>query len=116
MKIFKHSDADFEATLKSVINRANLDLETHDIVVREILGQVKERGDVALLEYTHRFDQYDLPLEQIKVARSEIDEAFTKVDNKEIDALKRAAKNIREFHDYQSQESWEYEKNGVFSS
>ena len=114
MKIFKHSDADFEATLKSVINRANLDLETHDIVVREILGQVKERGDVALLEYTHRFDQYDLPLEQIKVARSEIDEAFTKVDNKEIDALKRAAKNIREFHDYQSQESWEYEKNGVF--
>jgi histidinol dehydrogenase len=113
MKIFKHSDTDFEATLRSVVNRANLDLVTHDLIVREILGQVKERGDVALLEYTSRFDQYDLSLEQIEVTRGEIDEAFTQVDDKAIDALRQAAKNIREFHDHQTQKSWEYEKNGV---
>ena len=113
MKIFKHSDLDFEATLRSVVNRANLDLVNHDLIVREILGQVKERGDVALLEYTSRFDQYDLPVEEIKVTSGEIDEARNKVDDKEIDALRRAAENIREFHERQIQQSWEYKKNGV---
>ena len=113
MKVFKHSDPDFGATLKAVINRANLDLVTHDVTVREILKQIKERGDVALLEYTSRFDQYDLPVEEIKVTRGEIDAAYNKVDDKEIDALRRAAENIREFHERQVQRSWEYKKNGV---
>ena len=113
MKVFKHSDPDFGATLKAVINRANLDLVTHDVTVREILKQIKERGDAALLEYTSRFDQYDLSLEEMKVTQSEIDEARKKVDDKEIDALRRAAENIREFHERQVQRSWEYKKNGV---
>ena len=113
MKVFKHSDPDFGATLKAVINRANLDLVTHDVTVREILKQIKERGDAALLEYTSRFDQYDLPVKKIKVTRGEIDEARNKVDDKEIDALRRAAENIREFHERQVQRSWEYKKNGV---
>ena len=113
MKVFKHSDPDFGATLKAVINRANLDLVTHDVTVREILKQIKERGDAALLEYTSRFDQYDLSLEEMKVTQGEIDEARKKVDDKEIDALRRAAENIREFHERQVQRSWEYEKNGV---
>jgi len=113
MKVFKHSDPDFEATLKAVINRANLDLVTHDVTVREILKQIKDRGDAALLEYTSRFDQYDLPVEEIKVTSGEIDEARNKVDDKEIDALRQAAENIREFHKRQIQQSWEYKKNGV---
>lgn len=113
MKVFKHSDPDFGATLKAVINRANLDLVTHDVTVREILKQIKERGDAALLEYTSRFDQYDLSLEEMKVTQGEIDEARKKVDDKEIDALRRAAENIREFHGRQVQRSWEYKKNGV---
>ena len=113
MKVCKHSDPDFGATLKAVINRANLDLVTHDVTVREILKQIKERGDAALLEYTSRFDQYDLSLEEMKVTQGEIDEARKKVDDKEIAALRRAAENIREFHGRQVQESWKYEKNGV---
>ena len=113
MKVFKHSDPDFGATLKAVINRANLDLVTHDATVREILQQIKERGDAALLEYTSRFDQHDLSLEEMKVTQDQIDEARKKVDDKEIDALRRAAENIREFHGRQVQESWKYEKNGV---
>ena len=113
MKVFKHSDPDFGATLKAVINRANLDLVTHDVTVREILKQIKERGDAALLEYTSRFDQYDLSLEEMKVTQGEIDEARKKVDDKEIAALRRAAENIREFHGRQVQRSWEYKKNGV---
>ena len=113
MKIFKYSDSNFESTLKAVVNRASLDLVTHDVTVREIQKQIKERGDTALLEYTSQFDKFDLSVKEIKVTQSEIDQAREKVSDKEIEALKKAAENIREFHGHQIQESWEYEKNGV---
>ena len=113
MKIIKHSDLDFEANLRAVVGRADLDLVVHDATVREILKQIKERGDAALLEYTRRFDQYDLSAEEIRVTRGEIDEARNKVSDEEVDALRQAAENIREFHEHQNQQPWEYEKNGV---
>ena len=40
MKIFKYSDSDFDSTLKAVVNRANLDLVTHDAKVRESSSSV----------------------------------------------------------------------------
>ena len=88
MKIIKHSDSDFKSALEALVNRANLDLVTHDDVVREILEQVKQDGDTALLKYTNRFDRHNLPLEKIKVTREEIDEAHSQVGDLEVEALK----------------------------
>ena len=113
MKIIKYSDSDFRNTLRKVVDRADVDLVVHDATVREILKQIKERGDAALLDFTSRFDQYDLSVEQIRVTPSEVAEAHNNVSDEGVEALKRAAENIREFHEHQKQESWEYEKNGV---
>jgi histidinol dehydrogenase len=52
-------------------------------------------------------------VEEIRVTPSEIAEAHNNVSDEGVEALKRAAENIREFHEHQKQESWEYEKNGV---
>ena len=113
MKIIKYSDSDFRNTLRKVVDRADVDLVVHDATVREILKQIKERGDSALLDFTSRFDQYDLSVEEIRVTPSEVAEAHNNVSDEGVEALKRAAENIREFHEHQKQESWEYEKNGV---
>ena len=113
MKIIKYSDSEFRAALEAVVDRANVDLVSHDATVREILKQVKEDGDTALLNYTRRFDQYNLPVEEIKVTSREIDDALNEIDDKEINALRRAAENIREFHSRQIQKSWEYQKDDV---
>ncbi|MBT4127163.1 MAG: histidinol dehydrogenase [Nitrospina sp.] len=113
MKIIKYSDSDFRNTLRKVVDRADVDLVVHDATVREILKQIKERGDAALLDFTSRFDQYDLSVEEIGVTPSEVAEAHNNVSDEGVEALKRAAENIREFHEHQKQESWEYEKNGV---
>ena len=113
MKIIKYSDSDFRNTLRKVVDRADVDLVVHDATVREILKQIKERGDAALLDFTSRFDQYDLSVEEIRVTPSEVAEAHNNVSYEGVEALKRAAENIREFHEHQKQESWEYEKNGV---
>ncbi len=113
MKIYKYTDSDFDAIVDALVNRANVDFMNHDETVRDILQDVREKGDSALLEYTHRFDRHKIPLEQFRVTPEEIEQAYSRVKPEEVDALKLAAENIREFHQRQKQESWEYRRDEV---
>ncbi|MGQ9630382.1 MAG: histidinol dehydrogenase [bacterium] len=74
--------------------------------VREILRDVKARGDEALLEYTERFDGAKLTREEIKVDGAEIDGSYKSVDGTFIDAMKLAKQNIEDFHIHQKENSW----------
>ena len=75
MKLCKFTDSDYQAVVEALENRSNMDLFTHDETVRKILQDVQERGDSALLEYTHRFDRHELGLEEIRVTADEIQQA-----------------------------------------
>ena len=113
MKLCKFTDSDYQAVTEALENRSNMDLFTHDEVVRKILLDLKEKGDTALLEYTKRFDRYDLSVEQLRVAPDEIRLAYSSVTEQEIAALKEAAERIRRFHERQRQESWRYDEDGI---
>ena len=113
MKLCKFTDSDYQAVIEALENRSNMDLFTHDETVRKILQDVQERGDAALLEYTCRFDRYDLSLEQMRVTPDEIQLAYEGVSEKELAALKEAEERIRRFHERQKQESWSYEEEGI---
>ncbi|MEE1024665.1 MAG: histidinol dehydrogenase [Acutalibacteraceae bacterium] len=64
--------------------------------VRDIIGNVIENGDRALLEYSEKFDK--VKLESIEVTKEEIDKAYNSVPKEFIDILNEAAENIRVFH------------------
>ena len=113
MKLCKFTDSDYQAVTEALENRSNMDLFTHDEVVRKILLDLKEKGDTALLEYTKRFDRYDLSVEQLQVTPDEIRLAYSRVTEQEIAALKEAAERIRCFHERQRQESWRYDEEGI---
>ena len=68
-------------------------------IVSDIIQNVRQNGDAALLDYTERFDGVRLPA--LAVTNEEIDEAFTLVEPKFIEILEKAAKNIRKFHEKQ---------------
>ncbi|HPU94736.1 MAG TPA: histidinol dehydrogenase [Candidatus Gracilibacteria bacterium] len=65
-------------------------------VVRAILDDVKKRGDVALFEFSKKFDGIDL--DSLSVKREEIDLAYSKIDKDVLSALKSAKQNIEKFH------------------
>ncbi len=113
MKLCKFTDSDYQAVTEALENRSNMDLFNHDEVVRKILLDLKEKGDAALLEYTKRFDRYDLSVEQLQVTPDEIRLAYSRVTEQEIAALKEAAERIRCFHERQIQESWRYDEEGI---
>ena len=72
--------------------------------VAEILRNVKERGDAALLEYTEKYD-HARP-ESLLVTPEEMQEALAATDPDFMRILERAAANIRKFHSRQVRNSF----------
>ena len=113
MKLCRFSEPEYKDVIDTLINRSNKDLFVQDEAVRKILNDVKEKGDDEVLRLTHQFDRHTLPLEKIRVTPNEIKDAYSELNQKELDALKEAAKRIRMFHERQKQDSWTYEENGI---
>ena len=73
-------------------------------IVSDIIENVKENGDKALLEYCEKFDK--AKLDSLEVTEAEIEEAFNLVEPRFIEILKEAAKNITAFHKNQVRNSF----------
>ena len=67
--------------------------------VREIVRDVRERGDLALLELTRRFD--GVALQSIEVGTGEFAAAETAINAEQRQAIDRAIANVRRFHEAQ---------------
>ncbi len=70
----------------------------------EIIEDVRERKDEALIEYTKRFDGVEVA--RFRVAPQAIEAAEQQVDAVLYDALVQASRQIRDFHERQLQQSW----------
>ncbi len=73
-------------------------------IVSDIISDVKSRGDTALFEYTKKFDKAELS--SLAVSKEEIDEALDTVEPEFMEILKKAAENIRNFHEKQRRNSF----------
>ena len=63
--------------------------------VNDIIQDVRKNGDEALIRYSKQFG--DGEIKMLEVSKEEIEEAFKQVDEKTLDAIKFAIKNVREF-------------------
>ena len=68
-------------------------------VVRQIVEDVRQKGDEAVREYTERFD--GVKLDSLEVPRVEIEAALDSIDQHLAEAMSIAASNIRAFHSAQ---------------
>jgi histidinol dehydrogenase len=101
------SSKEFKATeLDKFLARGKSDISSIVSAVKAIIADVKEEGDKALIEYTEKFDNVRLDASRIKVSKKEIEQAYKRLDQKQIDALKKAAKNIACFHKKQFRSKW----------
>ncbi|HLA10163.1 MAG TPA: histidinol dehydrogenase [Pyrinomonadaceae bacterium] len=75
--------------------------------VAEILAEVRQRGDLALIEYAEQFDSVVMTAADLRVREEVLCETALKVDLPVLEALREAIRRITRFHEHQSQESWE---------
>ncbi len=106
MKIFDSQRQDIASELKRIVSRGETANDEVAAVVKEIVDRVRAEGDPALLEYTNKFGRVALTLRDLKVTPQEIKNAYSRVDQTKVDALKLAAANIRSFHEKKKIASW----------
>ena len=100
MKIIKLED---QENLE-VFQRSKLDAESVMGTVENILTAVKENGDIAIRQYTEKFDKVNLKV--LRVDDEVINNSLLNLDDKLIKALKKAADNIAKFHKAQIPDEW----------
>jgi len=70
-----------------------------EAIVADVIENVRKNGDAAVLQYCQRFDH--AKLSSLQVSQEELDEAMAAVAPEFIEILKKAAVNIRKFHQMQ---------------
>lgn len=101
MEILKYDEINLQETVK----RSGDDVNSVIPNVSDILSNVSENGDLALKELTEKFD--GVKLDDLKVANSEIEEAYQNIDSVVLEALKLSASNIEKFHKEEIPQEWE---------
>ncbi len=86
---------------KRLLRRAEVEIDDLIDYVRPIVRDVRDRGDVALIEYMEKFDQIQLAPESLRVSREEIERAHHQLDPSVYTAIKHAIHNVRALHEQQ---------------
>ena len=92
--------------LESLLKRSPNNYGQYESVVNEIIENVKENRNQALFDYTLKFDKCTITEENFVVSDAEFEEAFEVVDDEFIEVMKKAAANIRTYHEKQVRNSW----------
>ena len=87
--------------LSKVNQRSNYDLTEIEEKVRQIINNVKINGNKALIEYSEKFDNIKLKKNDLIVSKDDIKEAYKKVSENQITAIKKALSNIKKFAETQ---------------
>ena len=108
MKYLDTSSSDFKKSLSSQIKSNSEPNDEISMVVSEIVKDIRDRGDEALLEYTNQYDRLSAQLKNLEITKSEIDTALSRISDSMRESLENAIKRIRSFHEKQKQETWTY--------
>lgn len=106
MRIVKLNAETKKDLLKNLLKRSPSNFGNYAETVQGIVDDVRDNGDAALFSYTKKFDKADITAANVKVTQAEIDYAYTQVSPELLEVIRKAKKNIWEYHEKQKQYSW----------
>lgn len=106
MRIVKLNAETKRDLLKNLLKRSPSNFGNYAETVQGIVDDVRDNGDAALFSYTKKFDKADITAANVKVTQAEIDYAYTQVSPELLEVIRKAKKNIWEYHEKQKQYSW----------
>ena len=111
IKRFSSGDEDFRSRLDVLLDFESAQDESVDRSVAAILADVKLRGDVAVVDYTNRFDRLAVgSVAELELSRDELTKALDGLPKVQREALEAAASRVRRYHECQPLRSWQYEE------
>ena len=107
-KTLQTSDPGFEAAFTALLSEKREVSDEVDAAVRDIIADVRARGDKAVIDLSAKFDGLDLEKTGIAVTSAEVDAAVAQCSKETLDALSFAADRIRTHHQRQLPRSERY--------
>ncbi|MBQ8165027.1 MAG: histidinol dehydrogenase [Clostridia bacterium] len=101
-----------DVAIEDILKRESTSFDEADKIAADVIANVTANGDKALFEYCERFDK--VTLTSLEVTAEEIEEAYKAVDAELLETMKKAAENIRAFHEKQVRNGFAItEKDGI---
>ncbi len=98
-------EADFQKKLDAILAFESAQDDAIESAVAQIISDVKQRGDAAVLEATHRFDRLlASSVAELVISQQEMQDAFHGLTPEKRAALETAAERVRAYHQIQKQE------------
>ncbi|AKX58699.1 histidinol dehydrogenase [Thiopseudomonas alkaliphila] len=109
------SDADFSQQLEQLLSWESVSDDSVNQRVLDIIAAVRQQGDAALVEFTRQFDGLEVAeMGDLILPRERLEAALDKITPEQRQALEAAAERVRNYHEHQQQDSWQYtEANGT---
>jgi len=109
MRLLSTRAAGFAVEFDRLLDRAQSLDPKIEATVRDIVADVRARGDAALLEYTRRFDRRDVATAaELEIPRARLREVARALSKEQYEALANAAERVRAYHERQRADSWSY--------
>lgn len=106
MRIVELTNESKNHLLENLLKRSPNNYSQYEKTVNDIIEDVRSRKDIAIFEYTEKFDHCIMDGEKIRVTQEEIREAYESLDQDFIETMRHSAENIRKFHEKQMHNSW----------
>ncbi|MCG6969859.1 MAG: histidinol dehydrogenase [Gammaproteobacteria bacterium] len=109
IKRLNTEDAQFWQSLEQLLAWESVSNREVNHTVEDIVTQVRQRGDDALLEYTNRFDRMQVKsMAELVIGHERLQQALNAISAEQREALQLAAQRVRAYHEHQKQDSWTY--------
>ncbi len=103
------TQAEFWTQLEQRLAWESVSDEAVTRTVRDILSDVRKRGDAAVIEYTNRFDRMSAShFGELEIPQTSLRQALGRIPGAQREALEFAVSRLRAYHAHQKQESWSY--------
>ena len=106
---FRSDQSDFAAQMDELLAWEAVSDSGVQEAVTNIVNDVRSRGDEALIEYTNKFDRTSAStMADLELTQEQLQAALDGLDEKQRTALITAADRVRDYHEKQKQDSWQY--------
>ena len=103
------ADGDFDAQLEQLLAWESVSDDAVNDVVKQVIADIRSRGDLALMDFTNRFDGWEakapsdlaVPVERLK-------QAWEGLSAEQQQALQHAADRVKAYAEHQKMDSWQY--------
>ena len=109
IKQLNTQDKDFWSQLDAALAWESVSDDQVFNVVNDVIKQVRQRGDAAVVDYTNQFDRMQAKtMAELEISAEQLQASLHKIPAEQREALEKAAQRVRDYAQHQKLESWQY--------